>query len=79
MGVLVSFPCPAPTARAPVDGPSAAILFFTGVRYLRLDEASPYLIEHAALNEHAAAEAAPKKRRRAPRAKRTDVEQFAQA
>ena len=54
------------------EGHSAAILFFTGVRYVRQDDAALCLREPAA--------AAPvKKRRRAPRAGKPATECLAQA
>ena len=71
MGVLVSFPTPQSSVRTLADGHSAAILFFTGVRYLRMDDAATFL--------DACAAAAPAKRRRAPRAKKPAAERLAQA
>ncbi len=62
MGVLVSFPRPTTPARAMVDGHSAAILFFTGVRYVRMDDAAMRACRVAAVPPI-------KKRRRAAQAK----------
>ena len=39
MGDLIVMPRPKTLARTSAAGESAAILFFTGVRYLRLDDA----------------------------------------
>ena len=41
MGHLVELPTKRAPARAVEPGHSAAILFFTGVRYYRMDEAAP--------------------------------------
>ena len=62
MGDLVHMPCPKRAPRDIVVGESAAILFFTGVRYQRFEDdiaLSPVMV---------------RKRRRSSRAKRTREE-----
>ena len=78
MGVVVSFSRSAEPARRvtvaeTADGRTAAILFFTGVRYLSPDDAALYLREHDVPSPA-------KKRRRSPRvAKPAAAELLAQA